>query len=158
MSASEAIWSDAVAAAALFAIAPAGTGGICVRSGTGPVRDRWLEIQRKMLPSSAPFRKLPPAISDSRLLGGIDLAATLQAGRPIAERGLLAEINGGVLLAVMAERLPASTVTPINAALDRGELVVERDGLSQRIPSAFGVAAFDEGLEDERAPPSLCDR
>src|ERR1700761_4548400 len=158
MSASEAIWSDAVAAAALFAIAPAGTGGICVRSGTGPVRDRWLEIQRKMLPSSAPFRKLPPAISDSRLLGGIDLAATLQAGRPIVERGLLAEIDGGVLLAVMAERLSDSTVAHVNAALDCRELVVERDGLSRKSPACFGVVALDEGLDDERAPASLRDR
>src|ERR1700761_657869 len=158
MSASEAIWSDAVAAAALFAIAPAGTGGICVRSGTGPVRDRWLEIQRKMLPSSAPFRKLPPAIGDNRLLGGIDLAATLQSGRPVAERGLLAEVDGGVLLAVMAERLLPSTVAHLNAALDAREIVIERDGLSRRIASSFGIIALDEGLEDEQPPASLCDR
>lgn len=158
MSAGETIWSDATAAAALFAVDPIGTGGICVRAGAGPVRDRWLEILRGLFPSSVAFRKLPPAISDGRLLGGIDLPATLQAGRPIIDRGLLAEVSSGILLAVMAERLTASTIAHLNAALDFHELVIERDGVSQRVASSFGVVAFDEGIDDERAPSSLCDR
>ena len=158
MNDSETIWSDAVAAAALFAVDPVGIGGICVRSGAGPVRDHWLEIQRKLFPSSVPFRKLPPAIGDNRLLGGIDLAATLQSGRPVAERGLLAEVDGGVLLAVMAERLLPSTAAHLNAALDAREIVIERDGLSRRIASSFGIIALDEGLDDEQPPASLCDR
>ncbi len=158
MSAGAAIWSDAATAAALFALDPVGTGGICIRASAGPVRDCWVETLRSCLPSSVPFRKLPPAISDGRLLGGIDLAATLQAGRPVVARGLLADIDGGVLLAVMAERLAPSTVAHLNAVMDCHELVVERDGLSQRIISSFGIIAFDEGLDDERAPAALCDR
>ncbi|HTO66978.1 MAG TPA: magnesium chelatase subunit D [Bradyrhizobium sp.] len=158
MSAGAALWTDAAFAAALFAVDSIGTGGICVRAGAGPVRDRWLEILRNCCSPSAPFRKLPPVISDDRLLGGIDLPATLRAGRPVVTRGLLAEIDGGVLLAVMAERLSSSTAAHLNAVMDRRELVIERDGLSQRIPSSFGVIAFDEGLDDERAPTSLCDR
>jgi magnesium chelatase subunit D len=158
MRAGKAVWSDATAAAALFAVDPIGTGGVCVRAGAGAVRDAWLEALRTLFPTSVPIRKLPPAISDGRLLGGIDLTATLQAGRPIVERGLLAEINGGVVLAVMAERLSASTVAHLNAALDFRELVVERDGLSRKVPSSFGVVAFDEGLDDECAPASLRDR
>jgi magnesium chelatase subunit D len=158
MRAGKTVWSEAIAAVALFAVDPIGTGGICVRAGAGAVRDSWLETLRILLPTSVPIRKLPPAISDGRLLGGIDLTATLQAGRPIVERGLLAEIDSGVLLAVMAERLSASTVAHVNAALDFRELVVERDGLSRQIPSSFGVVAFDEGLDDECAPASLRDR
>ncbi len=151
-------WSDAVAAATLFAVDPVGTGGVRVRAGAGPARDAWLESVRTLFPTSATFRKLPPAISDGRLLGGIDLAATLQAGRPLLERGLLAEVDGGVLLAAMAERLSASTVAHLNAVLDSRELVVERDGLSQRVASSFGLITFDEGLDDERVATSLCDR
>jgi magnesium chelatase subunit D len=158
MSAGAAIWSDAATAAVLFAVDPVGTGGVCIRASAGPVRDRWLETLRCCFPSSVPFRKLPPAISDGRLLGGIDLTATLQAGRPVIERGLLADIDGGVLLAVMAERLSPTTAAHLNAALDCRALIVERDGLSQRIPSCFGVVAFDEGGDDERAPAALCDR
>ena len=153
-----AVWPQAVTAAALFAVDPAGTGGICVRACAGPVRDRWLEVLRSFLPSSRGLRKLPPGVSDGRLLGGIDLAATLQAGRPVVERGLLAEIDGGVLLAPMAERLSLSTAAHICAALDSREVVVERDGLSLRLASSFGVVAFDEGVDDECMPASLRDR
>jgi magnesium chelatase subunit D len=153
-----AVWPQAVTAAALFAVDPAGTGGICVRAGAGPVRDHWLAVLRGLLPSSTGLRKLPPGISDGRLLGGIDLAATLQAGRPVVERGLLAEIDGGVLLAPMAERLSLSTAALICAALDSREIVVERDGLSLRSASFFCVVAFDEGVDDENVPASLRDR
>ncbi|MBR0934200.1 magnesium chelatase subunit D [Bradyrhizobium jicamae] len=151
-------WSDALTAAALLAIDPVGLGGICIRSGAGPLRDHWLETLRGLLPEQTPLRKCPPAISDGRLLGGIDLAATLSVGRPVIERGLLAEVNGGILVAVMAERLAASTVAHLNSALDMREIVIERDGLSQRIPSLFAVVALDEGIGDERAAPSICDR
>lgn len=153
-----AIWSDAILAAALTALDPVGLGGVRVRGGAGPARDRWLEVFRNCLPVTMSIRKLPPAISDGRLLGGIDLTATLQSGRPIVERGLLAEIDGGVLLAVMAERLEASTITHLNAVLDAHEVIVERDGLSLRLPSAFAVIALDEGIDDEEAALSLRDR
>lgn len=158
MSTGAEIWLDAVTSAALFAVDPVGVGGICVRASPGPVRDRWLAILRACFPLSVPFRKLPPAISEDRLLGGLDLAATLRAGRPVVDRGLLADIDGGVLLAVMAERLPPATVGRLNAVMDRREVVVERDGVSRRMPSSFGVVAFDEGLDDEQAPAALCDR
>ncbi|MFX6819229.1 hypothetical protein ABTH35_19900, partial [Acinetobacter baumannii] len=91
---------------------------IRLRSGAGPVRDSWLAALRDCLPRTVPVRKLPPSISDDRLLGGLDLAATLQSGRPVVERGLLAEVDGGILLAVMAERLPSSTVAHLNAVMD----------------------------------------
>ena len=158
MSARADTWPDAAAAAALFAIDPAGTGGVCVRAGAGPVRDRWIAILRGLLPPAVAIRKLPPAVSDGVLLGGLDLAATLRQGRPVVARGLLADIDGGVLLAAMAERLAASTVAQLGAVLDARAVVIERDGLSERIPSCFGVVALDEGIDDERAPASLCDR
>lgn len=152
------IWPDAAVAAALFAIDPVGTGGVCVRAGAGPVRDRWLEILRGLLSPAAAIRKLPPAVSDGLLLGGLDLAATLRQGRPVVARGLLADIDGGILLAVMAERLAPSIVAHLCAVLDARAVVIERDGLSERIPSCFGIVALDEGIDDEGAPASLCDR
>ena len=153
-----AVWPQTVTAAALFAVDPAGTGGICVRAAAGPVRDRWLEVLRRFLPPSAGLRKLSPGISDGRLLGGIDLAATLQAGRPVVERGLLAEIDGGVLLAPMAERLSLSTAAHILccAGFARDRRRTRR--VTLRLASSFGVVAFDEGIDDESGPASLCDR
>jgi magnesium chelatase subunit D len=153
-----AAWSDAVAAAQLFAVDPSGTGGIHLRSRAGPVRDRWFAMLRGGLPSARPLKHLPLHIGDGRLLGGLDLNATLLAGRPVAERGLLAEADGGVLVLAMAERLASATTVHVTAAMDARETLVERDGLSLRMPARFGVIAIDEGLDDEIAPAALRDR
>jgi magnesium chelatase subunit D len=152
-------WQDAVLAAAVFAVDPAGLAGISVKARVGPVRDRWLALLTDFLPASAPMRRIPVNIADGRLLGGLDLSATLQAGRPIAERGLLAEADGGIVLLTMAERLEAATIARLGAVIDSGEICVERDGIGLRIPSRFGVVAFDESVaEDERPHASLLDR
>lgn len=150
-------WSDAVIAAQLFAVDPAGT-GVLMRSRAGPIRERWIAIMRASLSTSIPVRRAPLHIADGRLLGGLDLSATLLAGRPVAERGLLAEADGGVLMLAMAERLPSATIVHVTAAMDSGETAVERDGLSLRLAAHFGVVALDEGLEDEFAPAPLRDR
>jgi magnesium chelatase subunit D len=153
-----AVWSDAVTAARLFAVDPSGTGGVLLRSRAGPVRDRWLALLHAALPPSGHVKQVPVNIAEGRLLGGLDLNATLLAGRPVAERGLLAEADGGVIMLAMAERLSAATTVHVTAAMDAGETIVERDGLSLRMPARFGVIAIDEGLEDEFAPASLRDR
>ena len=151
-------WSDAATAAQLFAVDPVGTGGVLVRSRAGPVRERWLTVLRAALPISQLLKHLPLHVADGRLLGGLDLNATLLAGRPVAERGLLAEADGGVLMVAMAERIPSMAAGHITAAMDARETIVERDGLSLRMPARFGVVALDEGLDDEFAPISIRDR
>ncbi|HEX8373669.1 MAG TPA: hypothetical protein VF606_00635, partial [Geminicoccaceae bacterium] len=152
-------WTDAALTAALFAVDPARTSGVAVRALAGPARDGWLALLRSLLPPGTPVRRVPLHVGDGRLLGGLDLAATLRAGRPIADRGLLAEADGGVLLLAMAERLTGSTAAHLAAVLDTGEVVLERDGLALRTPARLGVVALDEGLaEDERPPEALLDR
>ncbi len=152
-------WSDAVLAAALYAINPIGLGGISLRAHAGPVRDQWLALLQSSLPPHAPFRKIPIQVSDGRLLGGLDLAATLQAGRPIAERGLLAVCDGGTAVLPSAERRDAFVVARLGAVMDRGAVAVERDGFTSVTPSRFGVIALDEATnDDERPPASLLDR
>lgn len=154
---STARWADAVTAVQLFAVDPAGT-GLLMRARAGPVRDRLLTMLKAALAGGRPHKHLPLHIADSRLLGGLDLDATLRAGRPVAERGLLAEADGGIVTLAMAERVPASTMAHLTAAMDSGETLVERDGLSLRWPARFGVVALDEGLDDEAAPAALRDR
>ena len=136
-------WADAVAAAHLFAADPAGT-GVCVRAPAGPLRDRWLDVLRAALPAGTALRRVPLNIPDERLLGGVDLAATLGAGRPVHARGLLAEAAGGVLLLAMAERLAPGTAARIGAAAEAG--------------ADFGIVALDEGVGEERPPSGLLDR
>ena len=130
-----------------------------MRAPAGPVRARWLESLRRLLPSGTPWRRMPLHVNDGRLLGGLDLAATLKAGRPVAERGLLAEADGGVLVLPMAERVSAAAAARLTAALDAGEVQLERDGLCLRSPARFGVVAHDEGeADDERPAAGLLDR
>jgi len=146
-------WQQALGAAALFAVDPSGLGGVVVRAAPGPVRDAWLEALTELLEPGTPIRRIPPQVPDSRLLGGLDLTATLHAGRPVAERGLLAEADGGVVLVPMAERMGTGTAGRLAAVLDAGEVRVEREGIASCWPARIAVIALDEGLETEDRPP-----
>jgi magnesium chelatase subunit D len=147
-------WQLAQFAAALLAVDPAGTGGAVVRAAAGPVRDRWLGLLRQWMPAQSPWCTVPLNIPDSRLMGGMDLAATLAAGKPRAERGLLAAAHGGLAVLSMAERISSATAARIAAVLDSGEVQLEREGLALRAPSRFGIVALDEGLDDEESAPA----
>jgi magnesium chelatase subunit D len=154
-----AAWADAVDALSLLAIDPAGLGGLNLRAAAGPVRDAWLAALREGLAPGTPVRRVPAATSEQRLLGGLDLAATLAAGRPVVERGLLAEADGGVLVLAMAERMPAASASYIAQALDTGVVQIERDGLSAAIPTRVAFVCLDEGIGDEEGTPTkLLDR
>lgn len=150
------VWNDALRAATLFAADSHGLGGIVLRAGAGPVRELWLDHLRDRL--TGPVRRMPPGIADDRLIGGLDLPATLRAGRPVIQRGLLAEADGGVVVVPMAERLERGTVARLAGALDTGMLALERDGLAARLPARFGLVLLDEGQEDETVAAALADR
>ncbi|MDE2349485.1 MAG: magnesium chelatase ATPase subunit D, partial [Gammaproteobacteria bacterium] len=150
---------DAALVAALFAVDPAGTGGVRLRSSVHPVRDQWLRHLRQLLPEGTPWRRAAANIGDDRLLGGMDLAATLRAGRPIVQPGVLAEADGGVVILALAERLPAAMAARVAAALDTGEIVLCRESIDARAATRIGVVALDEGIGDGEAPAaSLIDR
>jgi len=152
-------WLDAALAAAVFAVDPAGIGGAVVTARPGPVRDRWIALLRGLLPGTAPVRRVPLHVSDANLLGGLDLVATLAAGRPVVGRGLLADADGGVLLLAMAERMVPGQAARLAAVLDTGEAVMERDGIALRSPARVGMVALDEAAEDdEGVPDALKDR
>ncbi|MHA7871051.1 MAG: magnesium chelatase subunit D [Hyphococcus sp.] len=148
-------WDDAQEVAALLAIDPAGLGGVCVRAAPGPVRDWWTEQFLSLLPQAAPKRKLPLSAGPERILGGLDLASTLRAGRPVAERGLLAEADGGVLIAAMAERMPPATAALIAAAMDHASVRIERDGVSRADAARFACVLYDEGADMDETPPQI---
>ncbi len=145
-------WADALRAAALLAVDPWGFGGVALRAGHGPVRERLLTVIRSLMPEGSPWRRVPIHAGDDRLLGGLDLTATLAAGRPVGQPGLLAEADGGLLLLAMAERVPASTAARLCAALDTGACAVAREGLAAARPARIGVVALDEGTGDDPPP------
>ncbi|MDJ0777174.1 MAG: magnesium chelatase subunit D [Gammaproteobacteria bacterium] len=152
-------WRDALAAAAMLAVAPESLGGAVLKGFPGPVRDLWLERLRDLFGRERPWNKLPLHINESRLVGGLDLVSTLQLGEPVFMRGLLTASDGGLVQLSMAERADRAIVAQVCAALDRGEVVVERDGFSARNPARIAVLALDEGIdEDERVADALQDR
>lgn len=151
-------WAFACQAAALFAIDPR-LGGIALHAGAGPVREGWMELLRSIMPAHTPFRRIPLGISDERLLGGLDLPATLRSGRPVSQMGLLAEAHKGILILPMAERITSATAARIAHAFDKGEVNAEREGLSFHAPADFGMILLDEGQNEDEHPPSpLLDR
>jgi magnesium chelatase subunit D len=151
-------WSLAVHAAALLAIDPVGLAGARIHAGAGPVRDAWMSLLQTLMGDSA-WKRMPVNITDERLLGGLDLSATLSAGRPILQQGVLADVNGGTLILAMAERLPSATCAKLAQVMDSSEIHIVRDGIDQRRDSRFAVIALDEGVsEEEVLLPGLRDR
>jgi magnesium chelatase subunit D len=137
-------FEDALTAARLCAIDPM-LGGMILRGG-GEWRDTVIAELRAGLPEGAPVRRIPGHVDDDRLLGGIDLTATLASGRAVERAGLLAEADGGVVVLPMAERLSDALAGRLAAAIDGGE-------------SRFVVLALDDGVElDERPPAALAER
>ncbi len=150
---------EAATIAALLAVDPVGLGGVALRAPACAERDAWLALLRDLLPSDTPLRRVPLNISDTALLGGLDLGATLQAGRPVALQGLLAQADGGVLLLAMAERMTASTAARFGNVLDTRSVHLQRDGLDSVYTSRLAMVALDEGAsDDEHMPASLADR
>ncbi len=104
-----------------------------------------------------PFINLPLNVTEDRLLGGLALEATLQQGRRIAERGLLAEANRGVLYCDELNLLDDGPGNYLMDSLSRGRLALEREGLSADYPTEFVlVGTFDPAEGEIR--PGLLDR
>ncbi len=148
-----------VVAARLLAVDPAGLGGVWLRALRYDHSEAWLETLRAALPHGTVTRRLPVTIPDDRLLGGIDLARTLAEGRPVAEHGLLAATDGGVLVLPSAERASEGLVARLGQALDTQMAPAPRGLAADRVPARIAVIALDEGDGvDERAHPALADR
>ncbi len=145
-------WLDARLAAALLVVNPEGLGGAHVLAAPGPARDEWLRGVSEGAGLGTGLRRMPSHADESRLLGGLDLAATLQAGKPVLKPGLLSELDGGLLLCPMAERLPRRAVAHLCQALDHAQVRVERDGVGMNVPARLGVVALDEALPDGEEP------
>ena len=154
-----ALSADAMLAAVLVAVSPFALGGASVKARAGPEREAWLARLHALLPADMPKRRVPLHIGDDRLLGGLDLAATLHSGRPVVQRGLLAECDGGLLTLPMAERTSPGLAAKLAFVMDAGAVVLERDALAERHPSRFGLILLDEGIDDDPPPPAcLLDR
>lgn len=137
-------WQDAQFALAALQVDPVRLGGIWLRAGHGPTRDVWLKLLQQF--QVKPL-KIPGKVDEDRLLGGLDLAQTLQHSRLVQQPGLLAQAHLGVVVLPMAERLQAQLVAQIVQTQDRGSVHARHTGVSS--PSQFSIIALDESDEDE---------
>ena len=129
--------SDAELALQLFVRSPATFGGIILR-GDSPVRDEMLDDARAAL--HGPVVKIPSNVDAERLLGGLDLTATLSAGKSVMRSGLLTAAAGGAIILPMAERIAANVAAHVAQAMDDGNLA---------------VILLDDGAEPDEAPPAI---
>ncbi|MEY4837653.1 MAG: hypothetical protein RLZZ475_1512 [Pseudomonadota bacterium] len=130
---------EAVRAARLFLLAPRLFGGMVLR-GSSPAREALVAA----LAEHIALRRMPGHVDDERLLGGIDLAASLAAGKPVRQSGLIEEAAGGALIAGMAERMDASIAGRLAQALDEGNAA---------------LVLCDDAVEPDEGPPaSLTER
>ncbi|MCK0167690.1 magnesium chelatase subunit D [Jannaschia sp. S6380] len=131
-------WSRAACVRDLLAIDPVGLGGVVLRARAGPVRDTFLAGLTDL---PAPVIRLPPTTMTDRLTGGIDVTATIAAGRRVSGSGLLE--GAGAAILPMAERLRPDLAVHIARAMDDCGLC---------------VIAVDEGIDEDAAPASIAER
>jgi len=128
-------WQRAELALAVLAVDPAGVKGLWLRARSSAVRDRVTQA----LPAA---RRIHAGVDDTALFGGVDLAATLAAGRLVSSAGLL--VSTAPLILTMAERCPQGLSARLSRWLDE---------------AGPCLIALDEGAEPEESLPSgLADR
>ncbi len=134
----------------LLAVDPS-LGGVVIPAAVGSGKSTLARSFADILPEDTPFVELPLNVTEDRLIGGVDLEATLVRGERVVQHGVLSKAHGGVLYVDSLSLLDSSAVSHVMDAMSRGEVLVEREGLSEVHPSKFMlIGTYDPSDGDVR--------
>ena len=145
---------DALLSAALLAVCGGRLGGAAIRGGSRAARETWIGCASIAGDGVTEQLRIPLDIADGELCGGVDLMATVAAGKPVSRPGLLERAAAHVPAVVaMADRWTAPAAARLWSAVDA----------ARRLDSSGGggrpVVALDESVDgDERPSRALVER
>jgi len=104
-----------------------------------------------------PFLTLPLGLTEDRLLGGLDLESAIETGRAELQVGLLGLADRGFLYVDEINLLEPYLAHLLLDAVEFGQVLVEREGLSVRHPARIAMIG---SMNPEEGPlgPQLTDR
>jgi magnesium chelatase subunit D len=132
----------------LLAVDPS-LGGVVIPSAVGSGKSTLARAFADILPEGTPFVELPLNVTEDRLIGGVDLEATLAAGQRVVQHGVLSKAHKGVLYVDSLSLLDSSAVSHIMDAMSRGAVIVEREGLSEVHPADFMLVGTYDPTDGE---------